>query len=301
MINVIVLIRNATHLATTCLQSLLACRDALRRGGEIEFVVIDDHSDADRGIADLLKEFRAAATDASTRLLRFHRQMHYAHGLAYGLSIARGESVLFISQDMVLAPECVEELFDCAAHDAAGIIRPTSEHMDWAKSFVQIPPTPPQSFGDVAAFSAEIRQRFRGDVTPWPMLIGDAMLIRRSVIDRIGVLDTRFYGFMADIDYGIRLHRAGFRHTIARGAWLHHEGGGTAKESGDALAKGEGLLRLVETAYAQFREKWGTENLPPHFRDMKREHFERLHALPPSVADAPVPPLPITPDIAETF
>src|SRR5687768_4098051 len=277
MISVVCSTVNAPTLTRACLQSLLACREALAAAGGVEFVLIDDHSDPQRATLPLLSEFRETIGDAAeTKIVRFKRRMHYTHALAYGLSLARGDQVLFTSQDMVISPPCIEELVDAARRDERiGVIRPTSQHMDWAKTFVQSPP----ANRDASQFAAEIRQRFAGEIVDWPMLIGDAMLIARAVIDRIGVFDTRYRGFMGDIDYGVRLHRAGFRHVIARGAWLHHEGAGTAKESGDAQAGGEGMMRLVQTAYAEFRRKWGEEYLPPHFRDMRREHFERLHAL----------------------
>jgi hypothetical protein len=288
---------NAPSLTRACLQSLLACRDALAADGGVEFVLIDDHSDEQRATLPLLLSFRdAVGADAVTRVLRFRRRMHYTHALAYGLSLARGDRVLFISQDMVLTPSCVEEMLNIARDERIGAIRPTSQHMDWARALVQQPPAPLRTFDDVVQFSAQVRRQFAGETVDWPMLIGDAMLISRAVIDHIGVFDTRFYGFMGDIDYGIRLHRAGFRHVIARGAWLHHEGAGGAKESAatggptfDEYARR--MLQEVDAAHELLRQKWGAQPLPPHFRQMKREHFERLHGLPQSPADAFVPPL----------
>jgi GT2 family glycosyltransferase len=270
----------------------------------VEFVLVDDCSDEQRATLPILHSFRASARETQTTIVRFRRRMHYAHGLAYAFSLARGD-VLFVSQDMVLTPDCVSEVLEVAAKDESiGVVRPTSQHMDWAKAFAQAPLAPQPTFVQIIAFAAELRRRFAREATDWPMLIGDAMLVKRSVIDRIGVFDTRFYAYLADIDYGVRLHRAGFRHVIARGAWLHHEGAGTAREiaaSGGQPINEERqeMLKDVEAAYALFRQKWGEANLPPCFRDMKREHFERLHALPPLPGGEFQPPLELTPDIGE--
>jgi hypothetical protein len=293
VICVVVLFRNAPQLARACLQSIQHSFN----GSDPSFLFVDDHSDPALGVTSLLADFRKSVAPAEVRIIRFARQMHYTHGLAYALSLAPGDrDVLFISHDMQLTADCAAVLNDVAQSDAAiGIVRPISEHMDWAKAFVRRPPEPL----DIAAFSASVRAEQGTSSTDWPMLIGDAMLIRRSVIDRIGVFDPRYFGFMGDIDYGIRTRRAGFRHVIAPGAWLHHEGAGTAKEAADELAKGEGMKRLVESAYEKFRQKWGEAHLPPHFRDMRREHFDALHALPPMPADAKITPLQLTPDIGE--
>jgi GT2 family glycosyltransferase len=300
VISVLVLFRNAPRLAEQCLQAIRACglRDA-------EYVLVDDCSDSDRAVLPALESFRRGAAPAGTRIVRFKRQMHYGHGIAYAMSLARGEQVLFVSHDMIVTPDCIAELLDVAAGDKKiGVVRPTSEHMDWAKSFAIAPPAPVQSADEAFKFSADVRRHFGSQAVDWPMLIGDAMLIRRSVIDRIGVFDTRFYGFMGDIDYGIRLHRAGFRHVIARGAWLHHEGNGTAKAAaaaGDSTVQEQGrkMVQQVESAYALFRQKWGESNLPPHFREMKRPHFEALHALGRMTGDEIIPPLVLTDDIGE--
>jgi GT2 family glycosyltransferase len=305
-VSVVCLTRNAPRLADACLRSLLACRAVLEMAGDVEFVLIDDCSDDARATLPVLQTFRGAADGAAVTIVRFRRRMHYAAGLAYAFSLARGQSVLFVSQDMVIPPDCVAALFEAAGRDpATGVVRPTSQHMDWARAFAQAPPVPAPTFPEIAAFAADVRRRFDGQADDWPMLIGDAMLVKRSVIERIGVFDPRFYAYLADIDYGVRLRRAGFRHVIARDAWLHHEGAGTARET--AAAGGQSfeeerreMLADVARAYAQFRAKWGEANLPPHFRDMKRHDFEALHALPgPLPGDAFVPPLTLSDDIGE--
>lgn len=304
MISVIVLTRNAPTLARHCFESLLACADTLARvggAGGVEFILADDHSDDVHAVAPLLKYFAARLAPHPTRAFRFRRQVHYAHGLAYTFSMARGDDVLFVSHDMILTPDCIEELHDRSRADAtAGVLRPTSAHMDWARAHAVAPPEPPRTMNDVFATSAAVRARSRGQVVDWPMLIGDAMWVTRATLDRIGVFDTRFYGFWADIDYGVRLHRAGLRHAIARGAWLHHEGNGANKESAAAAGRPIGdkqqeVLELARSAYELFRGKWDP-TLPADFKAIRRADFDRLHAAPASPAarlfHPPVPPPP---------
>src|SRR5262249_4094482 len=155
-----------------------------------------------------------------------------------------------VSHDMMIPPDCIAALLKTASTDPRiGIARPISEHMDWAKKFVVKPPQALATVHDVAEFAAQVRRQSDAAPVDWPMLIGDAMYIKRAVIEKIGVFDTRFYGFMGDIDYGIRACRAGFRHVIAPAAWLHHEGAGTEKETRDLLEHVTEMQRFVSAAY----------------------------------------------------
>ena len=85
-------------------------------------------------------------------------------------------------------------------------------------------------------------------------LVGFCLLIRRAVIDAIGVLDERFgIGCFEDDDYCLRAIQAGWRAVIARDAFVHHFGGRTFMGSGLDHAA---ILRENEQ---RFREKWAAE------------------------------------------
>src|SRR5206468_1568627 len=85
-------------------------------------------------------------------------------------------------------------------------------------------------------------------------LIGFCLLIRRAVIDAIGLLDERFrIGCFEDDDYCLRAVRAGWRAVIARDAFVHHYGGRTF------LGSGVDFAALMRENERRFREKWGRE------------------------------------------
>ena len=300
MISVFVLFRNAPHLAAACLDSLRRCTPAFNAAaGGAEFVLIDDHSDDDddddpadpaRAVLPVLQQFQAAAAGRdNVRIVRFCEHRHYAFGMAAGLSLCRRDSghVLFISHDMILTPDCFAALMETAAsHPQIGTVRPRSAHMDWARSQALAPPPPtpsggpPRSFDEVLAFSAEVRRRFPGGQqwVDWPALIADAVLIKRQLIDRIGVFDPTFPGFMADIDYGLRAQRAGYANVIALGAWLHHAGGGTRARNEEEARE---LTQRLAASYARFREKWRARGLPETPMQIGQEHVMQLLSLPP--------------------
>jgi len=88
-------------------------------------------------------------------------------------------------------------------------------------------------------------------------LIGFCLLMRRELIDAIGLLDERFgVGCFEDDDYCLRAIQAGWRAAIAQDAFVHHFGGRTFAGSGFDLPA---ILRQNERL---FREKWAPDVAP---------------------------------------
>jgi hypothetical protein len=61
--------------------------------------------------------------------------------------------------------------------------------------------------------------------------MGCGMAFRRSAIERVGEFDDRMLNYYDDVDYGIRLWRAGFRVIVAPDAWVDHDFDPTGSES----------------------------------------------------------------------
>jgi GT2 family glycosyltransferase len=68
-----------------------------------------------------------------------------------------------------------------------------------------------------------VAQDFAGACVADEFLTGDAFLVSRAVLDRIGTLDPLFFGYFADHDFGIRAQIAGFNLVLARGAFAFHQ------------------------------------------------------------------------------
>jgi Flp pilus assembly protein TadD len=76
-------------------------------------------------------------------------------------------------------------------------------------------------------------------------------MIRREVIDKVGLLDEQFgLGCFEDDDYCLRARRAGFRAVIARDVFVHHYGGRTF------VGDGVDFAALMRKNAALFRAKW---------------------------------------------
>ena len=142
-----------------------------------------------------------------------------------------------------------------------GIVRGTSNYTDSHPEHQIAPPERLKSYPDIDNFS---RSQFSTNGCAFvedQLLSGDAILLKRSLVERIGVLDLRFFGYFGDLDYGMRTQLAGFKLVCAKGAWLYHEGGGHLKGQMQSKPVQYAELHvkrmaLVDAAYQEFRAKW---------------------------------------------
>ena len=301
MLSIILSVRNTAQLAAQCLASILR---AVRVLGStpLEMVLLDDASDPVQRIPDIFHDFqRQLPKGARTVIFRFKEQQHYTRALAYGLSEAEGSAVLFVSHDMMVTADYLRTLLAVAASDQSiGLVRGTSTYVDCFPQHQVVPPLPLRSFEDVDAFSRYVCDHWGLQWVEDAMLTGDSMLITRAAIEKIGVFDPRYFGYFGDIDYGLRLQRAGFKMVCAKGAWLWHEGAGAykslqAQTGEDPSAIHARRLQTVNDAYVRFREKWDV-SMPAAYPGAAALDFARLRALPPP-AEGEFQPT-ITPDLS---
>jgi GT2 family glycosyltransferase len=301
VISIFLPIRNAAHTARECLNSLAYTFRQLRFQEHVEYILLDDASNPEAQIPNLMLGFRQAVP-SEVKILRFPNHRHYTSACAYGFSVARGSQIILVSHDMVVTPDYVRTLLAVAASDPQiGIIRGTSRHMDSSVHGLS-PSIPLTSHADILTFSAYVANTYGLTVADDLVLVGDSMLIQRPVLEKIGVMDQRFVGFLGDFDFGFRAQRAGFRVVTAKGAWLHHLGGGAV---GADVSAGrvrpekviDGMSQL-ESAYKAFREKWPVP-LPPTFAELKAEHLSAIQTCPlPPGADF-VSPVSVDPAICQ--
>jgi hypothetical protein len=232
--------------------------------------------------------------------VRFRKQQHYVRGVAYAMSMAKGESVFFFSHDMLITPLTIATLLEMAAmFPGAGVVRPASGHMDGSVC-ATLPPLAIRTLADAWSFSRLMHRYYGTTANLEPMLIGDAMLIRRDVIERVGVFDPQYFGFMGDVDYGLRVQHAGYELLTSRGAWLHHFGKGHIRDSQERgrVTPPEMGLPLLHNAYAQFRAKWN-ESLPEKYEQLDVPTIYKLRQRGPINGQIYQPPMVPTDDIAK--
>ena len=141
--------------------------------------------------------------------------------------------VFLLNNDAVVHSSALTELIQVAeAHPAAGILGPKvyyrdKPHMLWYAGARR-------RWGVLAAADTGRGRVDYGQfdaVREVDYVFGVAMLIRRSVFERIGVFDERFFIYLEDMDFCLRAQEAGFSLLFVPQTHVWHKGAASTAEN----------------------------------------------------------------------
>jgi len=200
----------------SCVASVLASH-----GPHPHVLVVDNGSDDD-SVVRLWASFGDAIEILETGMNRY-----FAGGMNAGIEHALGlgaEMVLILNNDTIAAPDAISRLLDAAAnHPEAGILAPaicyaTDPVRIWSLGSRRLRWRPfPYEVARHTSDRGELSTPFAVDV-----VTGCAMLIRRCVIERIGLFDVRYRHYFEDADFCLRAEQAGFSLLVEPRARIYH-------------------------------------------------------------------------------
>ena len=191
-------------------------------------------------------------------VLALRENTGFAGAVNAGFDAAETEYVALFNNDMELEPDCVAELVAALdAHPEAGSAT--------AKMVMLREPGVLDGAGDSLTWFGGAWRRGHGEPddgrfdTPQEVFsaCGGAALSRAAALDRVGLMDARFFAYLEDVDWGLRAQLAGLTCRYVPGAVVRHLGGATSRRMGDLeaylihrntlwlVAKGFPLARLV--------------------------------------------------------
>ena len=181
------------------------------------------------------------------RLIENDSNKGFPHACNQGMSLATGEYILLLNNDVLVSPEWLKGLIDCIESEPdIGIVGPRSNFVSGAQLVTE------GEYKDVDSylkFAEAFRKSFKGLYLPRWRIVGFCSLFKRSLIDKIGYLDERFTpGNFEDDDYCIRALEAGYRNMICGDVFVHHYGTKSHTQ--------ETYKALLDTNKVKFEQKW---------------------------------------------
>lgn len=206
-----------------------------------ELIVVDN------GSTDGTVEFLRSQQDI--RFIHNRENKGFAKGCNQGISQAAGDYVLLLNNDTAVASGWLRNMINCLeSNPATGIVGPRSNFVKGPQSL----PVEYKNMDEMFAFSSRFNEK--PDPAKWfelEMAVGFCMLIRRHVIDVVGLLDERFgIGCFEDDDYCRRAKLKGFKIMCAGDTFVHHFG------SRSFIGNNIDRDRLVRENWQKYLTKW---------------------------------------------
>jgi GT2 family glycosyltransferase len=246
--SVIVVCWNSEDVLGRCLDHLFA-QDYSNR----EIIIVDDGSDD-----DTVAVAERASSRGELTLVRSRRNRGCPSARNLGLRHAGGEIVAYIDADGFATPQWLGQVVAAFGDDqqvggvastvffddnplvvngAGGIVN----RQGWA--------------ADLSMNESYEGVRIAGEAL-YPM--GCGMALRRAALERVGPFDDRMLNYYDDVDYGMRLWRAGYRVAVAPDAWIDHGFGAAGGDSARKrlLCERHRMRVVLKHASASTLAKW---------------------------------------------
>jgi len=255
-VSIVILNYNTRDELRSCLAGLVAEGSSSIGGGPLtaEVFVVDNASFD--GSADMV-----AAEFPWVRLIRSPHNGGFANGNNQALRLASGDAILVLNPDSLLGRGGLASLYDVLRrHPEAGMVGPKllrpdgSMHLACRRSF----PTPTVALYRMLGLSRIFphNPRFgRYNLTyvdpDLPIEVdsvcGACVLIRRSVIERVGLLDERFFMYGEDLDWCLRTRQAGWTVRYEPSIVVQHQHGAASRKR--ALRTNFHFFRAMDLFY----------------------------------------------------
>jgi hypothetical protein len=208
--SIIVLTYNQVEYTRQCVASLLR-----HTPQPYELIFVDNASGDDT--LDYLR------TVPNSKLVVNAENLGFAGGNNQGLTLAEGEYVVLLNNDAIVTPGWLDTLLDVFERNPqVGFAGPRSNYVAGAQLLANVPYS---GLEDLDGFAEERARTFARQGSFSGFIVGFCLALRRSVVERIGGLDTRFgNGNYEDNDYCLRALRAGWLGWIADDVFVHHYG-----------------------------------------------------------------------------
>lgn len=236
-VSVVIVSWNTRDLLSQCIASVI--RQASKARLHVEIIVVDNASSD--GTADLLHRDHPNIT-----VIALSENRGFAAANNLGIASARGAALLLLNPDTEMLPGSLSALWQTLLASprvgmaGALLLNPDGSLQSAGYRF----PGLIQTFLDIFPIHPRlIGSRLNGRMPPGDGLsplaidhpLGACMLVRRDVIDQVGMLDDQYFIYSEEIDWCRRIKTAGWMILTTPAARVIHYGGQSTGQMPDEM------------------------------------------------------------------
>lgn len=207
LVSIVIVNHNTCMLLMQCLESLKHVK------GNIEIIVVDNNStdDSPKMVRNLFP---------NVKLIRNEKNYGFAKGNNIGIKESKGNFILFLNSDTkVIDKLFLEKLLKVAKEKEVGIVGAQLINENGQKQNSAAWITPSKIFYYTGNKPKEV---------DW--VSGACFLIKRELIEKIGLFDENFFLYYEETDYCYRAKKNNYKVKIQPNAKIIHYGGETSKK-----------------------------------------------------------------------
>ena len=232
-VSLVIVVWNAKRYVLECLESLRThCRQVY---GEV--IVVDNASTdgTPELIAEMFPEFK---------LIRNSENLGFAKANNIGIAHSSGEYVALVNSDVKFTDDCLSPMLQFLSENPeVGMVGPKMLAADGEvrRSTMRFPTVWNQLCRALGLDIVFRKSRWFGGLlmsdfdhkttTPVEVLNGWFVVVRRTAMDRVGLLDPQFFMYAEDLDWCYRFHRAGEKVVFFAGSGAIHYGGASSSNA----------------------------------------------------------------------
>jgi GT2 family glycosyltransferase len=227
-LSIIIVNWNTKDLLVQCLESVYQTIKEI----EMEVIVVDNGS-TDGSIAAAAERF------PEVKFIQNQMNLGFARANNQAFSLSRGRYLLLLNPDTIVKNGATEGLISFMdAHPEAGVAGPQLLNSDGSKqnSIANFPSLATELFNK-SLLRRLFPKRFPGKERDYtePLevdsVIGACMIVRREVIEPVGLLDEDYFLFLEETDWCYRIKRAGWKiYHLPQVEISHFQGKGVETE-----------------------------------------------------------------------
>ena len=237
-----------------CLKS--AARIMEQADPTLDVLVLDDCSPAP-GFSERLETLCA---ELGFRYYRSPRNLGIPRNVNLALltCVREGYDLVVVANSDVLFPiNLVPEMLGVCADPEVGSVTAWSNNVSAYSLRCTDPDRNLSEQGVVDWVSSSLAGNFSGSMIDIPAGISFCIMIKRSVIEDVGLMDPVYgRGYCEETDWTLRSQALGYRVVLAPGVFVYHAGGGSNVEAG-LLTEGQTTVManeaIIDLRYPQFR------------------------------------------------
>jgi GT2 family glycosyltransferase len=212
--SIVVVTYNSAKTVRFCLDALLP---TLWKEDE---VILVDNASCDT-TPELLRGYEAP----NVRVVLSEQNLGFSAGTNLGIRLSRGATVCLLNPDAVVRPAWKEGLVSRLADARVGAVGPVSDNVtrdQYIEHHLTGDERMPMTRDQLAC---RIRLLHAGKSIETKLLIGFCMMLRREVLDEVGLLDEDLFLGSDDLELCLRLRCNGYKLLVAQDVFVQHIGG----------------------------------------------------------------------------